>query len=84
MLFSLYLSGNFQFFLDETQYMLLVLLEAVSFVLVFMSIMYGVILIVSGAGRKIKYIRKFIFFLLSSVSGTAVFFFSKIIIVWSG
>ena len=83
-IFTLYLSGNFQVFLDSTQEILLVILEYVSFILVFMSILYGAVLIVSGAGRKIKHIRKFIFFLISSISGTVVFFFSKIILVWAG
>ena len=83
-IFTLYLSGNFQIFLDRTQKMLLVISEFVSFILVFMSILYGIVLIVSGAGRKVKHIKKFIFFLTASVSGTVLFFFSKIILVWAG
>ena len=83
-IFTLYLSGNFQIFLDRTQQMLLVLAEFLSFTLVFLSILYGIVLLISGAGRKRRYIRKFLFFLLALLSGTFVFFFSKIILVWAG
>ncbi len=83
-IFTLYLAGNFQVFLDRTQKLLLGISEIVSFLLIFLSILYGIVLVVSGAGRKSKHLRKFLFFLLASISGTLVFFISKIILVWAG
>ncbi len=80
---TLYISGNFQFFLDSTQTMLLRISEITAFILVFLSLLYGIAMIVSGAGTKRKLLKRFLFFLLAFISGTAVFFISKIILVWA-
>ena len=76
-IFTLYLAGNFQVFLDRTQKLLLGISEIVSFLLIFLSILYGIVLVVSGAGRKSKHLRKFLFFLLASISRYACLFYIK-------
>ncbi len=82
--FTLYISGNFQSFLDSTQIMLLNITVGAAIILFTSSIVYGSVLVLSGAGRKKHLTGKYIFFLASLLISAAVFALSKIILVWSG
>lgn len=81
--FTLYISGNFQSFLDSTQLMLLELLVFVSLSVSFLSFLYGCVILVSGAGRRAELNGKFFFFIISLASGVTVFFFSRLILAWT-
>ncbi len=91
-IFTLYLSGNFQHFLDSTQIMLLEMSVSVSVVLVIYAIAYGCVLFfsvsgISGSRKRVRKkipLRKYIFFLLSFLSGSLIFFISRFILVWTG
>ncbi|MDX9800317.1 MAG: hypothetical protein RBT69_03145 [Spirochaetia bacterium] len=82
--FTLYISGNTQYFLDSTQIMLLDIAVGAAIILFTSSIVYGSALVLSGAGRKKHLTGKYLFFLSSMLISTAIFFLSKIILVWAG
>ena len=82
--FSLYLAGNFQFFLDSTQIFLLAVTVRVSFFLFVFSLIFGIMIILAGAGRRRIMTGKFLFFLISLISGFMILFTSQLILSFTG
>jgi len=83
-IFTLYFSGNFQSFLDTTQILLLEINYTIAFILFVLSVIYGSIIILSGAGRRKQLSGRYIFFLITFILSSVIFFTSKFILVWAG
>ncbi len=81
-LFTLYLAGNFQRFLDSNQIMLLEGVTLISVALFVFTLLYGFILLLWGAGRRKELTGKYIFFIVSLTVSVLLFSVSKIILVW--
>ena len=84
--FLLYLTGNFQFFLDSNQIMLLQIANVISVILLVCSVFYGSIMIITKTGkhmRKKRKIRKYSFFISLFIFSSIIFFISRFILVWT-
>ena len=84
--FLLYLTGNFQYFLDSNQIMLLEITNIISVTLLVCSVFYGSIIMGTNIRkyiRKKKRIRKYIFFILLFLFSIIIFFISRFVLVWT-
>ncbi|MCL2295327.1 MAG: hypothetical protein FWC36_10785 [Spirochaetes bacterium] len=83
--FLLYITGNFQLFLDANQVMLLRIANAISALLLVCSVFYGSILMVTDIGKEMKKdkrIRRYILFTSLFLFSAFIFFMSRFILVW--
>ncbi|MCL2480827.1 MAG: hypothetical protein FWF38_03855 [Spirochaetaceae bacterium] len=84
--FLLYLTGNFQYFLDSNQILLLEIMDIISVILLVCSVFYGSIIMVTNAGRHIRKkrrIQKYMFFISLFIFSAIIFFISRFILVWT-
>ncbi|MCL2705680.1 MAG: hypothetical protein FWE72_05675 [Spirochaetaceae bacterium] len=84
--FLLYITGNFQNFLDSNQIMLIEVADIISVVLLVCSVFYGSIIMVTNAAkhiRKKRKTRKYMFFISLFIFSTTIFFISRFILVWT-
>jgi uncharacterized membrane protein len=84
--FLLYLTGNFQYFLDSNQIMLLEIADIISVVLLVCSVFYGSIIMMTNTGKHIKKkrrIRKCMFCVSLFLFSSVIFFISHFILAWT-
>ena len=84
--FLLYLTGNFQYFLDSNQIMLIRITNITSLILLVCTVYYGTIIRVTNLGKRItkrKRIRKYIFFAVLFLFSIIILIISRFILVWA-